>query len=144
MLTLGYELLTRRAELVALWSDDVTFLGDGTLPSPPVAASLTRLGRVALPSSSQIPPLSSRTGWTGAARRSNGSFAPIYQGKAINRDLSSTTVKRLIKPAARSAGLARDKASAFSGDSMRVCAAQDLLTMSYDTAAIMRAADENL
>jgi hypothetical protein len=56
-------------------------------------------------------------------------FCPIYQGKAINRDLSTTTVKRLIKSSAMSAGLEFDDINGSSGHSMRVGAAQDLLTM---------------
>lgn len=66
-------------------------------------------------------------------------FCPIYHGKAINRDLSTTTVERLIKSAAETAGLERDDINAFSGHSMRVGTAQDLLKMGHDTAAIMRA-----
>lgn len=66
-------------------------------------------------------------------------FCPIYQSKAINRDLSDTTVKRLIKVAAERAGLDDSLADGFSGHSMRVGAAQDLLCAGYDTASIMRA-----
>jgi integrase/recombinase XerD len=66
-------------------------------------------------------------------------FCPIYQGKAVDRHLSATTVMRLIKTTARLAGLERTEIDAFSGHSMRVGAAQDLLCAGYDTAAIMRA-----
>jgi len=57
----------------------------------------------------------------------------------VNRDLSTTTVKRLVKQAAERAGLDLAEVDAFSGHSMRVGAAQDLLTRGFDTAAIMRA-----
>jgi integrase len=63
----------------------------------------------------------------------------IYQGKAVNRDLSTTTVKRLVKNAAKRAGLDASEVDAFSGHSLRVGAAQDLLKRGFDTAAIMRA-----
>ena len=66
-------------------------------------------------------------------------FCPIYQGKTFDRDLEATTVKRLVKQAARRVGLDSAEVEAFSGHSMRVGAAQDLLSRGMDTAAIMRA-----
>jgi integrase len=66
-------------------------------------------------------------------------FCPVYQGKPVNRDLSTTTVKRLVKDAAKLAGLDPNEVAEFSGHSLRVGAAQDLLRRGFDTAAIMRA-----
>jgi len=66
-------------------------------------------------------------------------FCPIYHGKAIERNLSTTTVKSLIKSSARNARLEPEEIDRFSGHSLRVGAAQDLLCAGYDTAAIMRA-----
>jgi integrase/recombinase XerD len=66
-------------------------------------------------------------------------FCPIYQGKAINRELTDMVVRRLIRESAQKAGFDRSIALAFSGHSMRVGAAQDLLSAGHDTAAIMRA-----
>ena len=57
----------------------------------------------------------------------------------MNRYLSDTTVKHLIKSAAKSSGLDPNDVNDFSGHSMRVGAAQDLLKAGHDTAAIMRA-----
>lgn len=66
-------------------------------------------------------------------------FCPIYRCKAVDRSLSDTTVKRTIKEAAKRAGLPLKTINDFSGHSMRVGAAQDLLAAGFDTAAIMRA-----
>ena len=66
-------------------------------------------------------------------------FCPIYQGIPIERSLSTTTVKRVIKSAARKSGLDEAETNTFSGHSLRVGAAQDLLCAGYDAAAIMRA-----
>ena len=66
-------------------------------------------------------------------------FCPIYQGKAVKRSLSATTVKRLIKASAKRVGLPFETVKKFSGHSMRVGAAQDLLCAGFDTVAIMRA-----
>ncbi len=66
-------------------------------------------------------------------------FCPVYKGKAVDRCLETTTVRRIVKGAAERSGLGQDQIAAFSGHSMRVGAAQDLLTRGFDTAAIMRA-----
>jgi hypothetical protein len=66
-------------------------------------------------------------------------FCPIYNGTPpIDRALSRDTVKRLVKEGADRAGLDAREARDFSGPSMRVGAAQDLLRRGFDTAAIMR------
>src|SRR6056297_187149 len=139
MLTLGYELLARRSELVALRNEDVTWRDDGTLrvlirrsKSDPYGE-----GRIAFTSRVTADLVEAWRAWRGPAIP--WLFCPIYHGKAINRDLSTTTVKRLIKSAAMSAGLEPEDINDFSGHSMRVGAAQDLLTMGHDMAAIMRA-----
>lgn len=66
-------------------------------------------------------------------------FCGIYQGKPINRALEATKVKLIIKEAVAAAGLPPDEVAAFSGHSLRVGAAQDLLCEGFDSAAIMRA-----
>ena len=139
MLSLGYELLTRRSELVALLSDDVEFRPDGTLrilvrrsKSDPFGQ-----GRIAFTSHQTAAYVRAWLNWRGPDI--DFLFCPIYQGKAVCRNLSTTTVKRLIKNAALREGLAAPIVDQFSGHSMRVGAAQDLLCKGFDTAAIMRA-----
>jgi len=66
-------------------------------------------------------------------------FCPIYHGKALDRDLSTSTAKQVIKSAAKRDGLEPSIVNKFSGHSLRVGAAQDLLRNGFDTAAIMRA-----
>jgi integrase/recombinase XerD len=139
MLSLGYELLTRRSELVALRTDDIEVRPDGTLRVL-IRRSKTDPfgeGRIAFTSRRTAARVKDWLDW----RRPEIEwlFCPIYQGTPINRDLSTTTVKRLIKDGARDAGLEPADIAAFSGHSMRVGAAQDLLTKGFDTAAIMRA-----
>lgn len=65
-------------------------------------------------------------------------FCPIYHGQPVDRALSPDTVKRLVKEGASRAGLHPCEARDFSGHSMRVGAAQDLLRRGFDAAAIMR------
>lgn len=139
MLALGYELLTRRAELVALNTDDVEFRQDGTLrvlirrsKSDPFGE-----GRLAFTSTRTASLVGAWLAWRGPHIKPL--FCPIYQGKAIQRNLSTTTVKTLIKTSAKEAGLPSRIIEQFSGHSLRVGAAQDLLCAGFDTAAIMRA-----
>jgi integrase/recombinase XerD len=139
MMSLGYELLSRRSELVALRTEDVEFRPDGTLrvlvrrsKSDPFGE-----GRIAFTSQRTASFACAWLGWRGPGIEYL--FCPIYQGKAVHRDLSTTTVKRMIKNAAIRDGLAAPIVDEFSGHSMRVGAAQDLLRKGFDTAAIMRA-----
>lgn len=64
-------------------------------------------------------------------------FQPVYRGVAIPRSISCTTVKRLIKNSIRALGI--EDAYAYSGHSLRVGAAQELLRRGHTILAIMRA-----
>lgn len=139
MLSLGYELLTRRSELVALQSDDLVRREDGTFrvlirrsKSDPFGE-----GRLAFTSQKTADLVSEWLDWRGPYIP--WLFCPIYQGKALNRSLEVTAVREVIKSAARRCDMNPEEVNAFSGHSMRVGAAQDLLTKGFDTAAIMRA-----
>ncbi|NDV89048.1 tyrosine-type recombinase/integrase, partial [Aurantimonas aggregata] len=138
MLALGYEILARRSELVALKQSDVEFRPDGThqVLIPRSKADPFGNGRLAFtsPSTSQL--LNDWLEWRGGGQYL---FCPIYRGKPIDRSLSATSVKRLIKSGAALAGVDPAEILMFSGHSMRVGAAQDLLIAGHDTAAIMRA-----
>lgn len=139
MLSLGYELLSRRSELVALRTEDIEFRADGTLQILVRRSKADPFGegRVAFTSRETADRISQWLDWRGP--HISYLFCPIYQGKPIDRDLSTTTVKRLIKTAAARTGLDQSIVGEFSGHSLRVGAAQDLLKNGFDTAAIMRA-----
>lgn len=138
MMSLGYDLLTRRSELVSLRDKDMEPCANGTYrflirrsKSDPFGA-----GRLAFCSLRTATLLEDWLAWRGEA--TDWLFCPIYQDLPIDRSLSDTTVKRVIHAAAqRCCDL--ETASGFSGHSMRVGAAQDLLKRGLDTAGIMRA-----
>ena len=139
MLSLGYELLSRRSELVALRTKDIEFRPDGTLrvlirrsKSDPFGE-----GRLAFTSERTAGLVKEWLEWRGP--HIEFLFCPIYHQKAINRDLSTSSVKCMIKSAAKRDGLNPSIVDEFSGHSLRVGAAQDLLRKGFDTAAIMRA-----
>lgn len=139
MLKLGYELLTRRSELVALRDDDLELRRDGTLrvlirrcKSDHEGAgrlAFTSRGTAALVRDWQAL-RGNHTGWL---------FCPVYRGKAVDRSLESSSVKRVIKETAIKAGFEKADVDRFSGHSMRVGAAQDLLMRGVDAVGIMRA-----
>lgn len=139
MISLGYDLLTRRSELVALRSNDIELRGDGTLrviirrsKSDPFG-----MGRIGFSSRRSAELVAEWLRWRGA--EIDPLFCGIYQGQPINRSLGTTSVKAMIKEAVAAAGLPPEDVAAFSGHSLRVGAAQDLLCAGFDTAAIMRA-----
>lgn len=139
MLALGYELLTRRSELIALRNQDLTERADGTLRVLIRRSKADPFGegRIAFTSTRTAALLREWLAYRGPDIE--WLFCPIYQGKVIDRCLETTTVKRVVKDAARRCGLETEQVDSFSGHSMRVGAAQDLLRRGFDTAAIMRA-----
>lgn len=139
MLALGYELMTRRSELIALRNQDITERSDGTLRVLIRRSKADQYGqgRLAFTSQRTADLLSEWLKYRGPEIQ--WLFCPIYQGKVIDRCLETTTVRRVIKEAAQRCGLRADQVASFSGHSMRVGAAQDLLRQGFDTAAIMRA-----
>ena len=139
MLALGYELLTRRSELVSLRTDDLELRSDGTFRVLIRRSKVDQngLGRIAFTSRKTAELVTEWLAWRGEDIQPL--FCPIYHGYPIDRALEATIVKSIIKDAAREAGLDPSEVAAFSGHSMRVGAAQDLLERGVDTAAIMRA-----
>lgn len=139
MLSLGYDLLTRRSELVALRTGDIEKRGDGTLRAiiRRSKADPFGMGRIAFSSKRSAALVGEWLAWRG--EEIEPLFCGIYQGRPINRSLGTTKVKLIVKEAVAAAGLPPEDVAAFSGHSMRVGAAQDLLCAGYDTAAIMRA-----
>lgn len=96
MLSLGYELLSRRSELVALKTDDIEYRPDGTLQVIVRRSKADPFGqgRLAFTSRATAARIADWLDWRGADIAPL--FCPIYQGHPIDRNLSTTTVKRLI------------------------------------------------
>ena len=139
LLSLGYDLLARRSEITALRGEDVTWRRDGTLEVILRRSKADQFGRgrIAFTSARSANLLGDWLEWRG------GDIAPlfcaIYRGVVINRPLSGSTVKNIIKSSARAAGYDKWVVEDFSAHSLRVGAAQELLRLGYDSAAIMRA-----
>ena len=139
LLSLGYDLLARRSEITALRSEDVSWRRDGTLEVILRRSKTDQSGRgrIAFTSSRSAELLSDWLEWRGGDI--DPVFCAIYRGVAINRPLSGSTVKSIIKSSARAAGYDQWVVDAFSTHSLRVGAAQELLRRGHDSVAIMRA-----
>ncbi|MEL6572995.1 MAG: tyrosine-type recombinase/integrase [Pseudomonadota bacterium] len=139
MLSLGYDLLARRSELIALRDKDVTWLEDGTLR---VLIRLSKSdpfgqGRVAYTSKRSAELLRRWVDYKGSEIQYL--FCPVYHNRPVDRGVGTDVVKQLVKAAASLAGYPDDEVRRFTGHSMRVGAAQDLLKAGNDMASIMRA-----
>lgn len=139
MLSIGYDTLCRRSELVALRAEDIEQRPNGG------ANILVRrakndpdgMGRVAAISAAS---LSRLRVWLDAAGINEGPlFRPVYRHEVKCRYLHPIVVSRVIKAAARRAEIDAAKIEEFSGHSMRVGAAQDLNRRGLDVLTIMRA-----
>jgi site-specific recombinase XerD len=139
MLALGYELLTRRSEIIALRDDDIAEQSDGTLRVLIRRSKADQFGKGRIAFTSQRTASLVREWLENRGPSTQWLFRPIYKEKVVDRCLEATTVRRVIKEAAARAGLTKAEVAEFSGHSMRVGAAQDLLKKGFDTAAIMRA-----
>ena len=139
MISFGYDLLTRRSELVALCTGDVELREDGTLRVIIRRSKADPFGmdRIGFSSRRSAELVQEWLAWRGDAIEPL--FCGIYQGVPINRPLGTTKVKLIVKEAVAAAGGLPEEVAAFSGHSLRVGAAQDLLCAGFDTAAIMRA-----
>jgi integrase/recombinase XerD len=139
MIALGYDILARRSELVALKTADIAFKEDGSARVVIRRSKSDQFGngRFTFTSRETANLLRNWLKWRG--ENIEYLFCPIYRGKVINRSLSCTTVKRVIKRAAELAGFDEIEVGEFSTHSMRVGAAQDLLCAGHDIASIMRA-----
>ena len=139
LLSLGYDLLARRSEITALRGEDVSWRRDGTLEVILRRSKADQFGRgrIAFTSSRSAELLNDWLEWRGGDI--DPVFCAIYRGVAINRPLSGSTVKSIIKSSARAAGYDQWVVDAFSTHSLRVGAAQELLRRGHDSVAIMRA-----
>lgn len=139
IISLGFDLLARRSEIVALRDEDCNTADGGTYgflirrsKADPFGA-----GRIAFCSPRSARLLEAWWDWRGP--NIAWLFCPIYNDVPVDRSLCGTTIRRAVKGAMMEIGKTKSEAKRFSGHSMRVGAAQDLLRRGQDTAGIMRA-----
>ena len=140
LLSLGYDFLARRSELVALRVSDIQFEADGSLRGIIRRSKSDPFGRGRLVFGSKRSAELLKHWLKLKPKTIDPIFCAVMHGTCIDRALCDRSVSEIIK---RSTLKVRDcktpNVRDVSGHSLRVGAAQDLLSSGRDIAAIMRA-----
>ena len=140
LLSLGYDFLARRSELVAIRSDDLKFTQDGALKGMIRKSKTDQYGRGRLVFGSERSAKLVRKWLRLKPTEIQPVFCAINHGKCEDRAICDRNVNDIIKRSVvKVKRCERPSDLEVSGHSLRVGAAQDLLIRGYDLAAIMRA-----
>jgi len=140
LLSLGYDFLARRSELVAIRSEDLTFTLDGALKGIIRRSKTDQYGRGRLVFGSQRSAKLLKKWLKLKPKEIQPVFCAINHGRCLDRAICDRQVNEIIKQGlVRVKRYARPSDLEVSGHSLRVGAAQDLLLKGHDMAAIMRA-----
>jgi integrase/recombinase XerD len=140
MLSLGYDFLARRSELVALRTTDLDFMRDGALKGMIRKSKTDQYGRGRLVFGSARSAKLLRGWFRKKPEEIEAVFCAINHGKCLDRPICDRNVNEIIKKSVvKVKRCERPRDLEVSGHSLRVGAAQDLLVKGYDLAAIMRA-----
>ena len=140
LLSLGYDFLARRSELVALRTTDLEFTKDGALKGMIRKSKTDQYGRGRLVFGSERTPKLLRAWFRKKPKEIEAVFCAINHGQCIDRPICDRNVNEIIKKSVvKVKRCERPSDLDVSGHSLRVGAAQDLLIKGYDLAAIMRA-----
>lgn len=138
LISVGYDTLARRSELISIYVEDISFSENGTrilikrAKNDPFGKG--RVGHLR-PRTTQY-----LKDWIDTANITQGPlFRGIKHGKINSINLHPYSVNRLLKKAANSAGLKEQEIQKLSGHSMRVGAAQDMMLTGMDILPIMAA-----
>ena len=140
LLSLGYDFLARRSELVAICSEDLTLTQDGALKGIIRRSKTDQYGRGRLVFGSERSAKLLKKWLRLKPIEIQPVFCEINHGRCLDRAICDWQVNEIIQR-----GIVKVKRHPrpsdldVSGHSLRVGAAQDLLIKGHDTAAIMRA-----
>ena len=140
LLSLGYNFLARRSELVAIRGDDLTFTPDGALKGIIRRSKTDQYGRGRLVFGSERSAKHLRKWLRQKPTEIKAVFCAVNHGRCVDRAICDRQVNDIIKQAL--VGVKRHPRPSdleVSGHSLRVGAAQDLLVKGHGMAAIMRA-----
>jgi integrase len=139
LIAVGYDTLCRRSELVSLRREDLSPLDNGAMSILVRRAKNDPFGDGRYGFLSQ-PTARLLMDWLDAAEIKQGSLFRRITGRWVGPDaLHPYSVNRILKEAAKRAGLARNVVADLSGHSMRVGAAQDLMADGLGILPIMQA-----
>jgi integrase len=139
LISVGYDTLCRRSELVLLRVEDLILEpdGSGTILVRRAKADQFGNGRLAYLSTDTIAHINRWLEMSGIDR--GHLFRSITPDEMVANPLSAEAVARTIKTRAKGAGLDAVQVARLSGHSMRVGAAQDMAAAGIDLVAIMHA-----
>ena len=140
LLSLGYDFLARRSELVALQTTDLEFTKDSALKGMIRKSKTDQYGRGRLVFGSERSAKLLRGWFRKKPKEIEAVFCAISHGNCLDRPICDRNVNEIIKKSVvKVKRCERPSDLEVSGHSLRVGAAQDLLIKGYDLAAIMRA-----
>ena len=140
LLSLGYDFLARRSELVALRTTDLEFTKDSALKGMIRKSKTDQYGRGRLVFGSERSAKLLRGWFRKKPKEIEAVFCAINHGRCVDRPICDRNVNEIIKKSVvKVKRYERPSDLEVSGHSLRVGAAQDLLIKGYDLAAIMRA-----
>ena len=140
LLSLGYDFLARRSELVAIRNDDLKFTPDGTLKGMIRKSKTDQYGKGRLVFGSTRSAKLVRKWLKSKPIKIQPVFCAINHDRCLDRAICDRQVNEIIKRIiVRVKRCERPSDLEVSGRSLRVSAAQDLLIKGFDLAAIMRA-----
>ena len=140
LLSLGYDFLARRSELIALRQDDIIFTADGALKGMIRKSKTDPYGRGRLVFGSERSAKLLEHWLQQKPKSIHAIFCAINHGQCLDRPICDRNVNNIIKNSVlRVKSDKKYNERDVSGHSLRVGAAQDLLIKGYDLATIMRA-----
>ena len=140
LLSLGYDFLARRSELVALRTTDLEFTKDGALKGTIRKSKTDQYGLGRLVFGSERSAKLLRAWFLKKPKDIEAVFCAINHEQCLDRPICDRNVNEIIKKSVvKVKRCERPSDLEVSGHSLRVGAAQDLLIKGYDLAAIMRA-----
>ena len=140
LLSLGYDFLARRSELVAIRSDDLKFTPDGALKGMIRKSKTDQYGKGRLVFGSERSAKLVRKWLRLKPAEIQPVFCAINHGKCEDRAICDRNMNNIIKRSiVKVKRCERPSNLEVSGHSLRVGAAQDLLIKGYGLAAIMLA-----
>ena len=140
LLSIGYDFLARRSELVAIRSDDLKFTPDGALKGMIRKSKTDQYGKGRLVFGSERSAKLLKKWMRLKPREIQPVFCAINHGRCKARAICDRNVNDIIKRGVvKVKKVERPSDLEVSGHSLSVGAAQDLLIKGYDLAAIMRA-----
>ena len=140
LLSLGYDFLARRSELVAIRREDLTFTQDGALKGIIRRSKTDQYGRGRLVFGSERSAKLLKKWLRLKPKEIQPVFCAVNHDRCLDRAICDRQVNEIIKQGlVRVKRYRRPSDLKVSGHSLRVGAAQDLLIKGHDMAAIMRA-----